>query len=44
MKGAASAKAASRTQPPSGRQGIREITKKDEINSKSTETSMPSNG
>jgi hypothetical protein len=44
MKGAASGKPASRTQPASGRQEIREITKKNRINTKSTEAITPSNG
>jgi len=44
MKGAVSGKAASRIQPASGRQGIKEITKKNGINTKSSETSTPLNG
>jgi hypothetical protein len=44
MKGGASGKAASHTQPASGRQRIREITKRNGINTKSSETSTPLNG
>ena len=44
MKGGLSEKAASNTQPASGKQKIREITKKIGIKPKSTETMPPLNG
>jgi hypothetical protein len=44
MKGAVSEKAGLHSGPASGQQKIREITKKNGINTKSTETSTPLNG